>query len=265
MDRRLAAIFAADVVGYSRLIRADEEGTIAALKSLREDLIDPKISAHHGRIVKLMGDGILAEFASVVDAVRAASEFQQGMAEYNAGLAEDKRIVFRIGVNLGDVVIDGDDIQGDGVNVAARLEAMSEPDGFCISDVVHQSIKGKTGLAFVDLGEQQLKNIDTPIRVWRWNPDPAADARIFPAADPAMEQQVKFCTAPDGVNIAYAVVGQGPPLVKSPKFGVRLEKPGLGPFAARVGGGSHLGPIRSEVQRPVGLECRGAHLREHDR
>ncbi len=136
MERRLAAIMSADVVGYSRLIRADEEGTIVALKTLRSDLIDPKIAEHHGRIVKLMGDGMLAEFPSVVDAVRTAVETQQAVAQHNTDLPEEKRIEFRVGINLGDVVIDGDDIQGDGVNVAARLETMSEPGGICISDMV---------------------------------------------------------------------------------------------------------------------------------
>ncbi len=223
MDRRLAAILATDVVGYSRLIRADEEGTIAALKALRADLIDPKIAEHHGRIFKLMGDGMLAEFRSVVDAVRTAVETQTAVTEHNADLPKDKRIEFRVGINLGDVVIDGDDIQGDGVNVAARLEAMSEPGRLCISDVVYQSIKGKTGLAFVDLGEQELKNIDTPIRVWRWDLDSTTTAQSSSAADPAMEQQVKFCTASDGVNIAYAVVGEGPPLVKAPNWMHHLE------------------------------------------
>ena len=223
MDRRLAAVMVTDVVGYSRLIRADEEGTIAALKALRTDLIDPKIAEHHGRIVKLMGDGMLAEFASVVDAVRAAMETQQAVAEHNSDLPEDKRIMFRVGVNLGDVVIDGDDIQGDGVNVAARLEAMAEPGGLCVSDVVYQSTKGKTGLTFDDLGEQRLKNIDTPIRVWRWALEGAASPPRSSTPDPAMEQQIKFCTAPDGVNIAYAVVGEGPPLVKSPNWMNHLE------------------------------------------
>ncbi len=223
MERRLAAILATDVVGYARLIRADEEGTITALQALRTDIIDPKIAEHHGRIVKLMGDGMLAEFGSVVDAVRAAVETQQAVTDHNAGLPEEQRIEFRVGINLGDVVIDGDDIQGDGVNVAARLETMSEPGGFCISDVVYQSIKGKTALAFVDLGEQQLKNIDTPIRVWRWDPDPTTMAQSSSDADSAMEQQVKFCTASDGVNIAYAVVGEGPPLVKAPNWMHHLE------------------------------------------
>jgi class 3 adenylate cyclase/pimeloyl-ACP methyl ester carboxylesterase len=230
MERRLAAVLATDVVGYARLIRADEEGTITALQALRTDIIDPKIAEHHGRIVKLMGDGMLAEFGSVVDAVRAAVETQQAVTDHNAGLPEEQRIEFRVGINLGDVVIDGDDIQGDGVNVAARLETMSEPGGFCISDVVYQSIKGKTALAFVDLGEQQLKNIDTPIRVWRWDPDPTTTAQSSSDADPAMEQQIKFCTAPDGVNIAYAVVGQGPPLVKAPNWMHHLEYDWQSPF-----------------------------------
>lgn len=136
MERRLAAIMLADVVGYSRLIRSDEEGTLAALKSLRSEVIAPKIAEHHGRVVKLTGDGFLAEFASAVEAVRAAAEMQLALAERNVDVAERQRIEFRIGVNLGDVVVDGDDIHGDGVNVAARLEALSEPGGACISAAV---------------------------------------------------------------------------------------------------------------------------------
>ena len=151
MERRLAAIMATDVVGYSRLIRADEEGTLAALKTLRSDLIDPKIAEHHGRIVKLMGDGMLAEFPSVVDAVRAAMESQQAVSEHNSGLPEDKRIEFRVGINLGDVVIDADDIQGDGVNVAARLEGLARPGGICISGSVHEQIRDRIDQAFEDL------------------------------------------------------------------------------------------------------------------
>ncbi len=168
MERRLAAILATDVVGYSRLIRADEEGTIAALKTLRSDLIDPKIAEHHGRIVKLMGDGMLAEFPSVVDAVRAAVETQQAVAEHNASLPEDRWIEFRVGINLGDVVIDGDDIQGDGVNIAARLEGMAEPGGICISGKVYEEVRDRIDVPFEDLGEQAVKNIDRPVRVWRW-------------------------------------------------------------------------------------------------
>jgi len=168
MERRLAAIMATDVVGYSRLIRADEEGTIAALQALRADLIDPKIAEHHGRIVKLMGDGMLVEFASVVDAVHAAVETQQAVTVHNADVPADRRIELRIGINLGDVVIDGDDIHGDGVNVAARLEAMAEPGGICVSGMVYEGVRDRIDVPFEDLGEQEVKNIDRPVRVWRW-------------------------------------------------------------------------------------------------
>jgi adenylate cyclase len=190
MERRLAAILAADVVGYSRLIRADEEGTIAALKALRADLIDPKIAQHHGRIVKLMGDGMLAEFPSVVDAVRAAVETQLAVAEHNSGLPEDKRIVFRVGINLGDVIIDGDDIHGDGVNIAARLEGLSDPGGICISGAVYDQVRDRIDLSLEDLGDREVKNIDRPVRVWRWLPvrgvtagDPAPPERPLPLPD----------------------------------------------------------------------------------
>lgn len=168
MDRRLAAVMAADMVGYSRQIRADEEGTLAALKSLRTDIVEPKLEQHNGRIVKLMGDGILAEFSSVVAAVHAAVETQSAIAARNSALAQDKRIEFRVGINLGDVVIDGDDIHGDGVNVAARLEGLAEPGGVCISGAVYDQVRYRTNLLFEDLGEQDLKNIGQPVRVWRW-------------------------------------------------------------------------------------------------
>jgi len=170
MERRLAAIMAADVVGYSRLIRVDEEGTLAALKALRTDLIDLKIAEHHGRIVKLMGDGMLAEIPSVVDAVRAAVTTQSAIAEHNADLPEDKRLEFRVGINLGDVVIDGDDIQGDGVNVAARLEGIAEPGGICVSGMVYEGVRDRIDFLFEDLGEQEVKNIARPVRVWQWLP-----------------------------------------------------------------------------------------------
>ncbi|MDH3741530.1 MAG: adenylate/guanylate cyclase domain-containing protein, partial [Hyphomicrobiales bacterium] len=170
MERRLAAILAADVVGYSRLIRADEDGTLVALKSLRVDLIDPNIDDHNGRIVKLMGDGMLVEFTSVVDAVCAASETQQALAKHNAGLSPEKRIEFRIGINLGDVVIDGDDIHGDGVNIAARLEGLADPGGICISEAVYDQVRDRVKLPFEDMGDQEIKNIDRPVRVWRWPP-----------------------------------------------------------------------------------------------
>ena len=181
MERRLVAILAADVVGYSRLIRADEEGTLTALKAVRSDLIDPEISRHHGRIFKLMGDGMLAEFASVVDAVRAAVEVQDSLAARNAGMPADKRIELRVGVNLGDVVIDGDDIQGDGVNVAARLEGLANPGEVWISGAVHEQVKNRLDLPFEDMGGQMVKNIDEPVRVWRWAANTGARA-----VEPAM-------------------------------------------------------------------------------
>ena len=177
-QRRLAAIFAADVVGYSRLIRVDEEGTLTRLKTLRRELVDPEITARGGRIVKLMGDGMLAEFASVVDAVCAAAGIQQAVAERNAELPNEKRMEFRVGVNLGDVVIDGDDIQGDGVNVAARLEGLAEPGGICISGAVHDQVRDRVDLAFEDMGEQTVKNIDRPVWVWRWSAAGSAGPKV---------------------------------------------------------------------------------------
>jgi TolB-like protein/class 3 adenylate cyclase/Flp pilus assembly protein TadD len=164
--RRLAAILAADVAGYSRLMGADEEGTLNRLKAHRRQLVDPKISEYHGRIVKTTGDGMLVEFSSVVDAVRCAVEIQRAMVDRNAEISEDKRITFRIGVNLGDVIIDGDDIYGDGVNIAARLEALAEPGGICISRTVRDQIRDKLPYAFADMGEQSVKNIARPLRTY---------------------------------------------------------------------------------------------------
>src|SRR5688572_20589476 len=155
MERRLAAILVADVVGYSHLVEVDEAGTLTALKSCRTEILQPLVARHKGRIVKLMGDGVLLDFASAVNAVQCAVNLQAAMASANEALAEDKQIVFRVGINLGDVVVEGDDIYGDGVNVAARLEALCEPGGVCISDNVYRQIRGKTDLLFEDLGEQR--------------------------------------------------------------------------------------------------------------
>ena len=183
MERRLAAILAADMVGYSRLMEADEEGTIARQKAHRAELIDPVIAGHKGRIVKTTGDGLLIEFSSVVDAVRCAVEVQEAMASREADFAGDERIAYRVGVNLGDIVIDGDDILGDGVNIAARLEALAEPGGICVSDVVYQSIRGKLAIDFDDLGDQQVKNIAQPVRVHRIRlGDAASQIEIYEAA-----------------------------------------------------------------------------------
>jgi adenylate cyclase len=168
--RRLAAILAADVAGYSRLVGQDEEGTIARLQAVRRELIDPTIAKHHGRIFKTTGDGMLVEFASVVDAVRCAVEVQRAMADRNHGLDADKRIEFRVGINVGDIVIDGSDILGDGVNVAARLEGMAEPGGICVSARVQEDVQGKLDIAFEDMGELELKNIMRLVRVYRIRP-----------------------------------------------------------------------------------------------
>ena len=167
MERKLAAILAADVVGYSRLMEIDEAGTLGALKAHREALIDPAIAEHHGRIVKLMGDGSLVEFASVVDAVACALAIQEGMAERNAEVPEERRIEFRIGVHLGDVIVEGDDLYGDGVNVAARLEGLAKPGGICISQQAFDQVETKLDLAYEDLGEQRVKNITRPVHVYR--------------------------------------------------------------------------------------------------
>ncbi len=166
-ERRLTTILAADVVGYSRLMAADESGTLASLKALRRELIEPKTAEHHGRVVKLMGDGTLMEFGSVVDAVTFAVDVQRAMALRNTGVPEDQRITYRMGINIGDIIVEGDDIYGDGVNIAARLEGLADPGGICISRPVHTQIKGKVDLAFEDLGEQHVKNIPEPVHVYR--------------------------------------------------------------------------------------------------
>jgi TolB-like protein/class 3 adenylate cyclase len=169
VERRLAAIMAVDVAGYSRLMGADEEGTLAALKAIRRETGDPKIAEHRGRIVKTTGDGLLVEFASVVDAVRCAVEVQQAMAGRNADVPADKRIEFRFGIHQGDIIIDDGDIFGDGVNVAARLEGLAEAGGICVSRMVRDEIRDKLDFAFDDLGEQSLKNIARPMRVFAVN------------------------------------------------------------------------------------------------
>ena len=167
VDRRLAAIFAGDIAGYSRLMGVDEEGTLRQLKAHRKELVDPKITEHRGRIVKTTGDGMLVEFVSVVDAVRCGVDIQRGMAERNSGLPADKRIEFRIGINVGDIISDSNDIYGDGVNVAARLEALADPGGIMVSRTVHDQVRDKLSFGFKDMGEQPVKNIARPIGVYQ--------------------------------------------------------------------------------------------------
>jgi adenylate cyclase len=182
VERRLAAILTADVAGYSRLMGTDEEGTLAALKACRRELIDPKIAEHRGRIVKTTGDGLLVEFASAVDAVRCALDIQRAIAERNVNIPDDRRIEFRIGINVGDIIVDEGDIYGDGVNIAARIEPLAEPGAVCLSDSAYQQIKGKLSLNVTDTGERQLKNISQPVRVYdvRANENPSSQALSLP-------------------------------------------------------------------------------------
>ena len=177
-QRRLAAIVSADVAGYSRLMGRDESGTLAALKALRSEVVDPCIAKHNGRIVKTTGDGLLLEFASVVDAVRCVIEVQTAMAERTADVPEDRRITFRIGLHVGDIIIDDGDIFGDGVNIAARLQEVAPPGGLCISGRAHDDVRDRLNVSFAEMGPQALKNIARPVPVWSWSPDgmPAASA-----------------------------------------------------------------------------------------
>jgi adenylate cyclase len=174
VERRLTTILAADVVGYSRLMAADEAGTLTSLKALRRELIEPKTAEYHGRVVKLMGDGTLMEFGSVVDAVTFAVDVQRAMALRNTDVPEDQRITYRIGINIGDIIVEGEDIYGDGVNIAARLEGLAEPGGICVARNVYNQVKTKVEAGFEDLGEKEVKNIPEPVQVYRVELDVAA-------------------------------------------------------------------------------------------
>jgi len=185
VERRLAAIMVADIVGYSRLIETDEAKTLAAIRRLRTEVIDPLLTEHRGRVVKLMGDGVIVEFGSAVDAVACAVSVQQKVAVSHGESAPKDRIIFRIGINLGDVVVDGEDLLGDGMNIAARLEALAEPGGICISDTVQRQLAGKTSSLFEDMGERRLKNIERPVRVWSWA---SGAAPVFAAPLPLPEK-----------------------------------------------------------------------------
>ena len=198
VERKLAAIVAADVAGYSRLMGADEEGTLAQLKAHRRTLVDPKIREHRGKIIKTTGDGLLVEFASAVDAVRCAVEIQRGMAERNAGVPQNRRIEFRVGINLGDIIHDDNDIFGDGVNVAARLEGLAEPGGICISRSVRDPVRDKLGFTFEDIGEQELKNIAAPIHAYRVR---------FEGVEPEARAALLFRPRPRRNLVAASVIG----------------------------------------------------------
>ena len=223
VDRRLMAILAADVAGYSRLMGADEEGTLAQLKTHRRDLTDRSIKKHRGVIIKTTGDGMLVEFASAVEAVRCAAEIQHGMIDRNADVPTEKRIEFRIGIHVGDIIEDDGDIFGDGVNVAARLENMAVRGGICVSRQALDQIEGKVRIHFRELGRQNLKNIARPIEVYAIDFDEAGSpaSRVLTAAN--LKQDIRYCRASDGVRLAYAQVGNGPPLLKSAHWLGHLE------------------------------------------
>jgi class 3 adenylate cyclase/pimeloyl-ACP methyl ester carboxylesterase len=222
MHRRLVAILAADVTGYSRLMGANEEATFSELKAIRREIVDVKIAEHHGRIFKTTGDGLFVEFASIVDAVNSSIGIQRAMAKRNRGLSFHERIEYRIGVNIGDVIEDAGDLYGDGINVAARLEAVAESGGICISRQVLEQIEGKVEVTYRGLGRKSLKNIAKPVDAFGINlEEEAAGARFL--ADSDLKQEVSYCAASDGVRLAFATVGNGMPLLKAPHYLSHLE------------------------------------------
>jgi class 3 adenylate cyclase/pimeloyl-ACP methyl ester carboxylesterase len=255
MERRLAAVMAADMVGYSRLMESDEDGVLARQKAHRKELIDPEISRNRGRIVKMIGDGMLVEFTSAQDAVRCAIDIQTGMARREADEDDLRRIEYRVGINLGDIVFDDGDIFGDGVNVAARLEGLAEPGGVCISDIVHQTVLDRLNEPFRDLGGQRVKNISRPIRVWQWTSD-AQPVRETPEV--ALKQRVQFTGSADGTSIAWASVGEGSPVLKAPNYLNHIEYEWTSPF---------WGPFLTEFaskNRLVRFDQRGNGLSDWD-
>jgi class 3 adenylate cyclase/pimeloyl-ACP methyl ester carboxylesterase len=215
VERRLAAILTADAAGYSRMMREDESGTLALLQKHRCEVIDPAIAKHGGRTVKLMGDGLLAEFPSIVESVTCAAEIQRAMAARNAGTPAQHQMAFRISVHLGDVIVEGEDLYGDGVNVAARLEAMAPRGGICISRQAYDQVHKKLPLGYRSLGPQTLKNITEPVEVFAIQGDglAVADER----------QEIRYCRTGDGVRLAYAISGHGSPLVKTGNWLNHLE------------------------------------------
>ena len=221
--RHLAAILAADVAGYSRLMGSDEEGTLAKLKEHRRELGDPKIKQHRGHIIKTTGDGMLVEFASAVDAVQCAVEIQRGMVHRNVDVPPANPIEFRIGINVGDIIKDAGDIFGNGINVAARLEAIADRGGICISRQVLDQIEDKLELSFRELGRQNLKNISKPIEVYAVDFDGRGGRTASILASESLEQEIRYCQTPDGVRLAYAKVGTGPPLVRPAHWLGHLE------------------------------------------
>ncbi len=255
VQRRLAAILAADVAGYTRLMEQDTDGTVAAWRAARENVIKPNVARHSGKLVKLTGDGFLVEFPTVHDAVTCAISMQGDLAS--------SPLDFRMGINLGDIVDDGEDIHGEGVNVAARLEGLAEAGGICISGGVYEQICNRINAPYEDMGEKEVKNVSRPVRVWRilTNPDPAAsEGRSPPATVGEDHQEVRYCRAPDGTALAYAIAGRGPPLLKAAHFMTHLEhdwhSPTFGPFYREMA--ARYSFIRYD-QRGNGLSDRNPH------
>jgi class 3 adenylate cyclase/pimeloyl-ACP methyl ester carboxylesterase len=236
VQRRLAAILAADVVGFSSLMGKDEEGTLARIMSLRREVIEPKVKDHHGRVFKTTGDGFLVEFQSPVEAVRCAVGVQEALAP-NASQEFSQGLQLRIGINLGDIIIEDDgDVYGDGVNVAARLEQLAEPGGVAISGKIYEEVRDKLPYSFDDRGELAVKNIARPVRVYNVRAGRAVGAELRTGAE--LRQFISFCRAPDGVQLAWAKVGSGPPLVKAANWMNHLEydweSPVFHPFLERL-------------------------------
>ncbi|HEV8677864.1 MAG TPA: adenylate/guanylate cyclase domain-containing protein, partial [Stellaceae bacterium] len=241
VERRLAAILAADVVGYSRLMGADELGTLRALRACRRELVDPAIAARHGRIVKTTGDGLLAEFASAVDAVTCAIAMQRGAARRNKGVADDKRLVFRVGINLGDIIHEANDIFGDGVNVAARLETLCEPGGICISRAVRDQVRDKLPVAFADLGEQTVKNIARPVRAFGLTAEAIAAApELAPGSTAPPRRRIRtwLAAAVAAIVLAGGIGAAGwwwaPPRPAPPAPAIDAGKPTPAPARASI-------------------------------
>lgn len=255
MQRRLAAVFAIDMAGFSRLMERDEDAVLSRQKAHRREVIDPEIATRGGRIVKSTGDGLLAEFATAQDAVRCAVDVQQALALKEAGAGPDERIAYRIGINVGDIVIEDGDIFGDGVNVAARLQGIAEPGGVCISDIVQQTIAERTPFPFRDMGSQRVKNIARPIRVWQWTPDAAAPSA---ASGEMPRQRIRYVASRDGTQIAWAEIGEGSPLLRSPHYLGHLEyemqSPVWRPFLTRM----------AKTVRLVRFDQRGAGMSDWD-
>jgi class 3 adenylate cyclase/pimeloyl-ACP methyl ester carboxylesterase len=223
VERHLAAILAADVAGYSWLMGSDEVGTLARLRAHRREFFDPTIEKHRGHIANTAGDSVLAEFGSVLDAVACAVEIQRGMLARNSIVPQDGRIEFRVGINLGDVIREGTDIFGDGVNVAARLESIADRGGICISRQVLDQVEGKLDLTYRELGRQNLKNIAKPVEAYAIQLDAATSPGSRFLATARLKQEIRYCKASDGIRLAYATVGNGAPMLKSAHWMGHLE------------------------------------------